>query len=448
MNTGCQDFRQMGRRQFFRVGGCGLFGLTLPQLFQAQARANAGGESAAASATARARQMIVIWLGGGPPHQDTFDLKPEAPSDCRGEFKPIPTNVPGIEISELLPRLAKNADKFTILRSCGIGNERWEHSGGAYWLTGNPRRRETPKFPMYGSVVAKLRPAPAALPSFVALGTIRNHSGDIDENYLGPAYDPLTFDPEKPADQVRTMLAPPQLDLSAFGRDEELLRSLDQQLRQQDAADATIAGLDQFQQKAFDLLRSPKLREALDLQKESPRNLERYGKLNHHVGGTTKILAARRLIEAGVPFVYVPYGYWDLHGENFKGCRSMLPPLDMALASLLEDLQERGLLETTIVTLLGEMGRTPKINKSSGRDHWGTCQSVLVAGGGFKGGTVVGATDKIAAYVTDRYYKVESFGRTLYHLLGIDASQELYTTSGRPMKIILEDAPLIREALA
>ncbi|OAI51183.1 hypothetical protein AYO44_17215 [Planctomycetaceae bacterium SCGC AG-212-F19] len=439
MFTGCKGFRRMGRRQFFRVGGAGLFGLTMAQLFEAQARA---------AEKATAKQMVVIWLGGGPPHQDTFDLKPDAPAEVRGEFKPIATNVPGIEITELMPRLAKVADKFSIIRSCRIGNETWEHSGGAYWLTGNPRRPSTPKYPMYGSVVAKLKPAQAALPSFVALGTIRNHSGDIDHNYLGPAYDPLTFDPEKPGDQVRNMLAPAQLDVSALGKDEELRKALDGQLRQLDGKDATIAGLDQFQQKAFDLLRSPKLREALDLAKEDPKTAARYGKVNLNQGGTVKILAARRLIEAGVPFVYVPFGYWDLHGENFKGCRQMVPPLDMAVASLLEDLDERGLLKTTIVVLLGEMGRTPKINKSSGRDHWGTCQSVLVAGGGFKGGTVVGGTDKIAAYATEKPYKVESFGRTIYHLLGIDPSQELYTTSNRPLKIILEEAPLIQEALA
>ncbi|MBL8797796.1 MAG: DUF1501 domain-containing protein [Planctomycetia bacterium] len=438
MFTGCTEFRQMNRRQLFRVGGAGLFGLTMEHLYQSQARA----------AQASAKQMIVIWLGGGPPHQDTFDLKPDAPAEVRGEFKPIATNVPGMEICELMPRLAQNADKFTILRSCRIGNETWEHSGGAYWLTGNPRRPSTPKYPMYGSVLAKLKPAQAALPSFVALGTIRNHSGDIDQNYLGPAYDPLTFDPEKPGDQVRNMLAPASLDLSDFGKDEALLKSLDQQLRQADAKDSTLAGLDQFQQKAFDLLRSPKLREALDLSKEDAKSAARYGKVNLNQGGTVKILAARRLIEAGVPFVYVPFGYWDLHGKNFQSCRQMLPPLDMAVASLLEDLEERGLLKTTIVALLGEMGRTPKINSGAGRDHWGTTQSVLVAGGGFKGGTIVGGTDKIAAYAVDKPYKVESFGRTIYHLLGIDASQELYTTANRPLKIILEEAPLIQEALA
>lgn len=437
MLTGCQSFRSLTRRNVLQIGGAGVLGLSMADLLRANAKPQAA-----------AKQMVVIWQGGGPPHQDTFDLKPEAAAEYRGEFKPIDTNVPGMQICELMPRLARNADKFTILRSTCIGSEKWEHSGGLYWLTGNPRNRATPKYPMYGSVVAKLQPAPKALPSFVALGTIRNHSGDIDQNYLGPAYDPLTFDPEKPGDQVRTMLAPPTLDLEQLGKDEALRKALDNQLRQQDAVDPTIAGLDEFQQKAFDLLRSPKLREALDLSKESAKGAERYGKVNLNQGGTTKVLAARRLIEAGVPFVYVPIGYWDLHSKNFQGCRQMLPPLDMAVASLLEDLDERGLLKTTIVCLLGEMGRGPKVNKDAGRDHWGTCQSVLVAGGGFKGGTVVGGTDKIAAYATDKPYKVESFGRTIYHLLGIDPDKELYTTTNRPIKLILEDAPLIKEALA
>lgn len=440
---GCTQFRQLHRRDFLRVGGAGLFGMTLGQFMKARAS-----EGPAGGRGPKAKHMILIWMSGGPPHQDMFDMKPDTPPPYGSELKQGQTNVPGIEFCDLMPKLAQMADKFSILRSVGIGTEKWEHSGGLYWLTGNPRTKDTLKHPMYGSVVAHQRPAVPGLPSFVSFGPYTD-SGDLQVNFLGPAYDPLMFKPGDPKDEVATMLIPPaQLDAPSLQRREKLLQALDNQLRRLDAAEPVIAGLDRFQQSAFDLLRSPKLREALDLQKESPRNLERYGKLNHHVGGTTKILAARRLIEAGVPFVYVPYGYWDLHGENFKGCRSMLPPLDMALASLLEDLDERGLLETTIVTLLGEMGRTPKINKSSGRDHWGTCQSVLVAGGGFKGGTVVGATDKIAAYATDRYYKVESFGRTLYHLLGIDASQELYTTSGRPMKIILEDAPLIHEALA
>jgi hypothetical protein len=438
MNSACQGFRQMDRRQFFFAGGAGLFGLTLADLFRARAQ-GAGG------ARAKADHMIVVWLGGGPPHQDMWDMKPDAPAEIRGEFKPIDTNVPGMQITELFPRLAKNADKFTLLRSVGIKNETWEHGGGQYWLTGNPRKtNQTPGYPMYGNVVAKLRPAPKDVPSFVAFGDIDNHAYGLKVNYLGPTHDPIVFSPEDNKSEVRDMLVPPaELDLARFGRREDLRRTLDRQLGKLE--DPLIEGLDRFQQTSFDLLRSPKLRDALDLSKEPAAVAERYGKNSHG----RRVLAARRLVEAGVPFVYTHFeSNWDHHGQNFKACRSKLPNLDNAVASLLEDLAATGMLEKTIVLVLGEMGRTPKINKDAGRDHWGTCQSVMVAGGGFKGGTIVGATDKHAAYVTDRYYKVESFGRTIYHLLGIDPDQMMYTIENRPLRLIVEDAPLIEEALA
>lgn len=434
--SACQGYRNFSRRDFFYVGGAGLFGLTMPD----RARAQANGRNSPA-----AQQMVVIWLGGGPPHQDMWDLKPNAPAEIRGEFRPIATNVPGIEISELFPRLARHADKFCLLRSVGIASERWEHGGGQYWLTGNPRRTgQTPAYPMYGNVVAKLRPSRREVPTFVAFGDIDNHAYGLKVNYLGPAYDPIVLRPDDPQDETRNMLVPPPgLNLSSFDRRADLLRSLDTQLR--GLEDPAIAGLDRFQQTSFDLLRSPRLREALDISREPLHIAERYGRNSHG----RKVLAARRLLETGVPFVYTHFeSNWDHHGGNFQACRSKLPNLDHAVSALLEDLHVRGLLETTIVAVLGEMGRTPKINNSAGRDHWGTCQSVFVAGGGFRGGSVVGATDGHAAYVSDRYYKVESFGRTIYHLLGIDPDQTMYTIEGRPMRLVAEEAPLIREALA
>ncbi|MGE3808127.1 MAG: DUF1501 domain-containing protein [Gemmataceae bacterium] len=437
MNTACQDFRNLNRRDFFFVGGSGLFGLAMADLFRARA-------TAAGQPRPKADHMIVVWLGGGPPHQDMFDLKPDAPKEIRGEYKPIKTNAPGLDICELFPRLAQNADKYTILRSVGINSEKWEHGGGQYWLTGNPRKTgQTPAYPMYGNVLAKLRPSRQEVPSFVAFGDIDNHAYGLKVNYLGPRHDPLVFQPEDGKSEVKGMLqAPPGLDLSALQRREKLLKSLDSQLRSLD--DPLIDGIDKFQQTSFDLLRSPKLQEALDLSKEEPKVADRYGKSSH----ARKVLAARRLVEAGVPFVYTHFeSNWDHHGNNFKSCQSKLPNLDNAVASLLEDLHERGLLERTIVCVLGEMGRTPKINKGAGRDHWGTCQSVLVAGGGFQKGTVVGATDAHAGYVVDKYYKVESFGRTIYHLLGIDPDQTLYTQDNRPLKLIVDEAPLIKEAL-
>ena len=444
MNTACQQFHQLGRRDFFRVGGAGLFGLTLMDLLESRVSA---GEEKAKAIVPKADQMVVVWLGGGPPHQDMFDMKPNAPEEIRGKYKPVKTNVEGIEICELMPRLAKIADKYTILRSVGINSEKWEHGGGQYWLTGNPRKTgNTPNYPMYGNVFAKLRPTTKDLPTFVAFGDIDNHAYGLKQNYLGPSYDPIVLNPTDANDQVRNMLVPPPgLELKDFDDRNALLKSLDTQLRKQDELDPLVTGLDKFQQTSFDLLRSPKLRDALDLDQEDPKSAERYGKNSH----ARKVLAARRMIEAEVPFVYTHFeSNWDHHGNNFKSCDKKLPNLDNAVASLIEDLDERGLLERTIVLVLGEMGRTPKINKNAGRDHWGTCQSVLVAGGGFTRGTVVGATDTHAAYVTDNYYKVESFGRTIYHLLGIDPDQVLYSTENRPHKLVVEDAPLIQEAIA
>ncbi|MCE9564208.1 MAG: DUF1501 domain-containing protein [Planctomycetes bacterium] len=430
-------FPSQSRRDFFFAGGTGIFGLTMPGLLKARA--------AAPAKKAKADHVIVVWLGGGPPHQDMFDLKPNAPAEIRGEYKPIDTNVPGIQIGELLPRLAKNADKYTILRSVGINSEKWEHGGGQYWLTGNPRKTGvTPAYPMYGNVVAKLRPAPKDVPTFVAFGDIDNHAYGLKQNYLGPTVDPIVFQPDDAKSEVKGMLVPPVgLELSAFDRRETLRQSLDTQLRGLD--DPLVGGMDKFQQTAFDLLRSPKLRTALEIEREPIKVAERYGKNSHG----KRVLAARRLVEAGVPFVYTHFeSNWDHHGQNFRACKDKLPVLDKAVASLLEDLSATGMLERTIVMVLGEMGRTPKINKDAGRDHWGTCQSVLVAGGGFAGGTVVGATDKHAAYVVDKYYPVESFGRTIYHQLGIDPDQTLYALDNRPHRLIGEDTPLIKEAIA
>jgi len=434
------------RRDFFRAGGVGLFGMALADFFRA--KANAAGKKGPS-----AKQMILLWMAGGPPHQDMFDMKPETPPPYGSELKQGKTKVPGMEFCDLMPRLAQNADKFSILRSVGIGSEKWEHSGGLYWLCGNPRTKDTPKYPMYGSVVAHERQPIKGVPTFVAFGhyyDTGDAAGDLRNNYLGPAYDPLTFRPGDARNEVGAMLTPPaHLDLSALQKREKLLRSLDQQLRRLDAAEPLITGLDQYQQSAFDLLRSPKLRDAVDPKKLDPKDVERYGKNEQG----TMALYARRMIEAGVPFVFVPWPGWDMHGNITAGCKQVLPKVDALLASLVEDLHGRGLLESTVVVALGEMGRNkiwkdPAYSGPPGRDHWGTTQFVFVAGGGFKSGMVLGKTDKTSLCVVDNYYSPISFGRTLYHLLGIDPDKELYTTTNRPMKIIVDEAPLINEIIA
>ncbi len=441
---GCEQFRRLARRDFFRVGGAGLFGMTMVDMLRAA-------EPREDAPKAKAKHMILVWLNGGPPHQDMFDMKPETPPPFGSEYKPIKTNVPGIEFCELMPQLARVADKFSILRSVGIGAEKWEHSGGLYWLTGNPRTNDSSvKNPMYGSVVSKVKQAPRGLPTFVSFGEYKD-SGDLAVHYLGPAHDPLMFSPGDPKDEIAQMLTPPaQLSLEELDDREALLKSLDGQLRSLDKTESLIDGLDRFQQSAFDLLRAPTLRDVIDPKRLDPRDVERYGKNKDG----TMMLAARQLVEAGVPFVFVPFAPgWDFHSSVTKSCANKVPLLDAALANLLQDLDDRGLLESTIVTVLGEMGRgpiwkDPAYSGPPGRNHWSTTQFVLVAGGGFKNGMVLGKTDARAQYVTHDWYSPVSFGLTLYHLLGIDADRELYTTNGRPVKIIVDAAPLIKEVLA
>lgn len=452
MHLGCDSFRQMTRRQSLQVAGASLFGLTLPDFFRAQA-------TTVGKAT-KAKQVIFLFLQGGPPAQEMFDMKPDRPEDVRGPFKPIKTIIPGLDICEHLPQVAKVADKFSILRSVHSKGypEAGGHHAGLSWKTGNPRAlRGTPKYPTYGAVTSKLLSTPKGLPSYIALGDINAHAPGVRESYLGPSYDPLSISDDRRYDFTTPMLTP-SLDVSDFERNVDLVKALDQQARKQDSLSPLISGLDHNQQKAFDLLRTPKLREALDLSKESAKTKERYGCSLPDYRRTRdkenldcqKVLAGRRLIEAGVPFVYVDFAYWDWHnGMGLDNSKNQLALFDHAVPSLLNDLDERGLLDTTMVLAFGEMGRTPKAQLSKyGREHWAPSQFVMVAGGGFKPGQVVGSTDKDGAYVKDKEYRIASLGKTIYLLLGLDPDHELHGTDGRPLKLITEDVPLIKEVIA
>jgi hypothetical protein len=440
----------MNRRDFLRVGGLGLCGVGALDVIRAQA--------APSAANARAKHMIVCWLGGGPPHLDMFDMKPDAPEEYRGIFKPIQTKLTGLQVGELLPEMAKRADKYTVIRSVTTLNKPGDHSQAPlYWLTGNPRLTTgSDEYPMYGSVVTKLRPGPADLPTFAVLDEIDVHTHNaLARNFLGSAYSPFVMQPLKDKDAVTKMLTP-QLEVPAFDRNTDLLKLLDTRLRRVDQQDELVAGLDQYQQTAFNLLRSPKLRQALDISKEPVKSVERYtrnkpAKARYPIGDPLHLLLARRLVEAGVPVVHFNLGYWDWHGDNFTAGKQQIPMFDSAFAALLDDLEMRGLLDSTIVLALGEMGRKPKIDNpkaaGAGRDHWDYAQFVVAAGGGFKRGAIVGATDKLGERVTDKFYKIESFGRTLYHLLGIDPDTVVTTPANRPVKLIVEDAPIIKEAI-
>ena len=455
MQTGCHEFRRqyhLHRRDLLKVGGAGLFGLSWPVLFKAQ-EARAAHTDGTTLGEPKAKQMVIVWCSGGLSHHDSFDMKPDAPEEIRGPWQPAHTNVPGLQISELMPSLAQVADKFTVVRSCNAKGypQEGQHGIPAAWafLTGTRRdtlRRKpnSPQSPLYGSVMAKFRPGPGDVPHYVTVSSSRSH-----ESMLGPAFDPMEIKVDDPNDKLVRMLAPPadRLDVPTLSRRAELLKSVDRQLRRFDAAEPLIAGMDKFKQRAFDLLRSPKLREALDIDREEPKSAERY----KYDKNSKRVLAARRLIEAGVPCVHVDFnGGWDWHGgNNLKRGGNDLTSLAGSVAALIEDLDARGLLESTIVMVGSEMGHTPKINRPGfGREHWNDAQSFLLAGGGFAGGCVVGATDDIGAFVTKDYYNASSLARTIYNRLGIDPDHEIYTEDRRPVKIVPDDAALIKEAMA
>lgn len=427
------------RRSFLRIGSLALGGLCLPDLLRAEARAGIGHSHKA---------IIMVFLPGGPPHLDMFDLKPEAPAEIRGPFKPIRTNVPGIEICEHMPRLAAMADKLIFIRT--IVGARDEHASDQC-LCGYPMsiaRRQ--KRPALGAVLSKLLgPVDKSVPPFVGLAPTMGHrpwANPGDPGYLGRPHAP--FQPMGPG------LADMQLKgvtLDRLADRKVLLRAFDRMRRDIDAT-GDIEGMDAFTQRALDVLTSNKLLHALDIEKEDPRIRERYGRgslKNVDDGGpcyNEHFLMARRLVEAGVRCVTLAFGRWDYHGNNFGQCKERLPKLDQALSALILDLHERGLDKDVSVVVWGEFGRTPRINKSAGRDHWPQVSCALLAGGGMRTGQVIGQTNRYGEVPKERPVHFQHVFATLYHNLGIDPGTTLLDHNGRPMYLV-DDRELIREVL-
>jgi Protein of unknown function (DUF1501) len=438
------------RRDFLRIGGLGLGGLSLSQLLRAEAQAGIARSHKA---------VIMIFLAGGPPHMDMFDLKPDAPSDIRGEYAPIATNVPGLEICEHMPRLAQMMDKFAVVRSLvGAGGD---HSAGQC-LTGyrDMVSKSQGGRPSLGAVVSLLQgPVHGDVPPFVGLSP---RTGELrwgnpgNPGYLGLAHAPFTpFRTETNGNRNSTQ-GPGDAELSLdetaivperlAGR-RSLLAVLDNLRRKIDHDDAML-GLDSFNQRAFEVLSSRRVFEALNLSKEDPRLRARYGvgDMRNDDDGPPccmdHFLMARRLVEAGVRVVTISFGRWDTHKQNFETCRSRIPKLDMALSSLVQDLHLRGLDKDVSVVVWGEFGRTPKINNDAGRDHWPAVNFALLAGGGMRTGQVIGSTDKEAAYVKDRPVSFQNVFATLYHNLGIDPGLAIPDRSGRPMYLLDEREPI------
>jgi Protein of unknown function (DUF1501) len=448
MHPGCRDYDRFNRRDLLRIGGATLLGLTVPQLLRARAQT-------AAAKPARAKQVLLVWMYGGPSQIDMFDLKPNSKKDVvRPLFKPTQTRLPGLQVSSLLPRMAQIADKYTVLRSMWVGSHHWTHSALPYLLTGNPRTPNTLAYPTMGSVVAKVKGGPIDVPNYVALNMFPAKGADgvpgAGDCFLGAAYEPLVLQPDRnPKNAMGEMLVAPHLDVKAFDRQKNLLRAFDQKLRTMDRLDPLVEAMDQHQQKAFDMLRSPKIRRAFDLSREDPKVLDRYGHSRHPYGGgdqNQSLLVARRLIEAGTPFVHVDYQNWDWHGapDNMQGQPKLLPAWDLGMSALLEDMDERGLLQDTMVVAMGEQGRGPL-----DRTHWSGTQFVLLAGGGFARGRVVGATDADGMKQTEDECFPEDLAATIYTQLGIDPHAQLLANGERPVRIVdKDDIKVLRKVLA
>ena len=436
----------MRRRDFIQLGIGGVLGLGFADVLRLRAQAAV---PALAQSTGKQVSCILIWLDGGPSHYETFDPKPDAPSDIRGDFKPIATSVPGVHFSEAMPQLAKAANKLTIVRS--ICHKDPNHGGGNhYMMTGAP----TPVpvacgafvtfHPSFGSMVSHHRGVHDGMPAYMSIPQVSRSGGP---NFLGGKHAPFVIDgyPNSPGFKVRDVVLPSEISEGRAASRRELRASLDQMKRYSDklAEDPAVA-FDQYYQQGVDLVLSPRAQTAFDIHREEAKVRDSYGRNDFG----QRLLLARRLVEVGVSWVTVYSGGWDHHTkifDSYKGDHGQRT--DAGVAALINDLDARGLLDSTLVIMLGEFGRTPKVNKDAGRDHWPHAMSVLMAGAGIPRGHVVGATDAKGYYAAENVYRPEDFAGTLYTKMGIDPNQVLHTNTGRPVQLV-SNGRLIKELFA
>ena len=412
------------RRDFLKVGAVSGFGLGmgLPQFL---AKASEG----QLNPKAKGKAAIFVRLAGGPTHMDTFDLKPDAPDTHRGEFKEIKTNVPGVRFCEHLPKLAKVADKFAILR--GVSHTLAAHAlGTQYLMTGN-RPLPSLRYPSYGAVVSKEMESSKELPSFVAVPK----QGNYPTGYLGVEYGPFETGATPTAGQPMQVrgLALRGITLDDVDRRTNMVAKYDKAFGSFAKNDKILAGMDEFSSKAYQMMRSTKAREAFDLTKESAG----INSLFDEQSFSQSCLLATRLVESGVKFVTLNLGGWDTHRDNWNSLKNRnLPALDAGLSGLFRALDEKGMLESTSVFVTGEFGRTPKINQRVGRDHYPRAMFCLMAGGGMKGGQVIGASDAKGEGPKDRTISPDDVAASFMHSLGIDHTKEYHTPTGRPVMIV------------
>lgn len=436
----------LSRRDLLRAGGLGWLGLSLPQFLRLQECQAAPGPAAKADA------CILIYLWGAPSQFEILDPKPDAPAEVRGEFGATQTTHAGIHMGELVPELAKRTNLYSIVRTCKQSST--SHQPGAYEaLTSYKPRINNPTLlasssdhPNLGSVVSKLAPGRSELPTFVTLPQLISDVGNLtpgqNAGYLGRQYDPLAVqrDPNQPGFKIEEMTLPPDVGPTRLGDRQGLLQAINGQLKGLETS-AAAGALDTFQDRAFRMLSSPAVKKAFDLAQEKPALRDRYGRTTFG----QSCLLARRLVESGVKLVTVfsanngkiPQDAWDTHSNNFKKLKNeMLPPFDRGLSALLDDLYDRGLNRRTLLVVMSEFGRSPKINPNAGRDHWSNCYSIMLTGGGIKPGQVYGQSDKIGAEPHQgRIFSTADTTATIYHLLGINHHAELTDQTGRPLAI-------------
>ncbi len=432
----------VGRRDFIQTGLGALGGLGMADLLQAKTIAPAGGIN-------KDTRCIMVWLDGGPSHYETFDPKPDAPSEIRGEFGTVPTTVPGVHFCDKMPKLAKSFGNFSVVRSIAH-NQNNHGAGNHYLMTGRP----TPVpvgcgafvtfHPSFGSVVSSERTVPHGLPAYISAPRVSRSGGP---NFLGAQHAPFVIsdNPDSKGFRVRDVTIPPEIAEGRAKNRAQLRESLDNLKRMTDkAAEDPAVAFDEFYSQGFDLITSTEAQAAFDMDKEDEKMREKYGRNDFG----QRLLMARRLTEVGVPWVTVYYGGWDDHRGLFKSyAKDKAERIDTGVSALIQDLADRGTLDNTMVLLLGEFGRTPKINKDAGRDHWSFAMSVLMAGGGIPGGQIVGATDVKGYYANENVYAPEDFASSIYTKMGINPEMVLHDSAGRPLQLV-NNGKLIKELFA
>lgn len=417
------------RRDFLKIGALAGAGLSLPGFLEL---AEAG-----EVAESKGKSAIFVRLAGGPSHMDSFDMKPDAPDTHRGEFKPIDTKIPGVRICEHLPMLSRCADRFAILR--GVSHNLGAHRLGTLYLTTGNRPLPSLRYPSYGTVVTKELGGPRELPPYVA---IPNEVDSASTGFLGVEYGPLaTGEAPKPGRSVdvRGLSLSAGVTLEDVDRRQNMLERYDNAFDEIQRQDKLLNGLDRFSERAYTMLRSKKARAAFDISKESPE----ISKLFSEHSFAQSCLLASRLIESGVRFVTVSFGGWDTHGQNFPKLKDqLLPGLDSGLSGLFTALAEKGLLDSTSIFVTGEFGRSPKVNERGGRDHYPRNMFCLLAGGGMRGGQVIGESDELGEGPKSTGITPDDVAASFYHSLGVDVTKEYRTPSGRPVMIVRNGKPI------